>query len=145
MSLSGNNDSGFTLVEMLCACSILGLILTLALPNMNQLIERTKSQELSHQVIAQFQQARWKAMAKESETFVTLTDHKLVTVQAGQVIYKTDLPIGLHVTSNYPRNEICFEPTGQVRGGTILFHQQGKIMLRLIIQVASGLPEVNMP
>lgn len=138
MSLSRKQEAGFTLVEMLCTCSILGLVLALAIPHMGKLIAQTSLIQLRHQITSQLEQAQLLAMAKETETLVQFTNNQMIVKQNGQQISQITLPKGLQISSNYPQNQVIFRETGQVRGGTIFFYQQGLKVMRLVIQVASG-------
>jgi prepilin-type N-terminal cleavage/methylation domain-containing protein len=142
MSLETKQETGFTLVEMLCTCSILGLMLTLAIPDMSRLIDQATQVQLRHQIKTQLEHAQLEAMAKETETLVQFTNEQIITRQGEQIISQIVLPKDVQVTSNYSHNQVVFQETGQVRGGTIAISQQGYGMMKIVIQVASGTTKV---
>jgi prepilin-type N-terminal cleavage/methylation domain-containing protein len=145
MSMKRNSESGFTLVELLCTISILGLISSLALPNVSTLMANATDMQLKYQITSQLDEAQLIAMAKETEVFVRFTDHGIITVINGKIIQQSKLPNDITIVSNYHQNQVTYQETGQVRGGTIVLKRSRKDWMKVVIQVASGTTKVVFP
>jgi prepilin-type N-terminal cleavage/methylation domain-containing protein len=136
-------EAGFTFVELLCTISLLGLLTTLAVPNITNIVSKTADQQLRLAVIAQLQQAQLIAMAKEKEIGIRFTKEKMLTIEDEQVTDIIPLPEVSQIQTNYKNNEIVFQDTGQVRGGTITLSRLEKAHIKIVIQVASGVTRME--
>lgn len=142
MQVKAAKESGFTLVELLCTLSILGLIISLSVPNLSNLITNMTYLQLRYQIISQLEDAQLVAMANEMEVAVKFSNSGMTTWVEGQQKQKMEFPQNLQISSNYQGNEVIFRETGHVRGGTIFIKQNNREWMKVVIQVASGTTKV---
>ncbi|MBI5901490.1 MAG: GspH/FimT family pseudopilin [Rhodocyclales bacterium] len=61
-----NCQTGFTLVELLIAIAVLGILMSIALPNLSQMLRRIQVNSLTGELSTSFQQARNEAITKNA-------------------------------------------------------------------------------
>lgn len=142
MSVKLIREAGFTLVELLCTLSILGLIITLAVPNLSNLITNKTYHQLRYQIISQLEDAQLVAMASEVEVAVKFSNSEMTTWIDGKQKQQMEFPENIQISSNYQENKVLFRETGHVRGGTIFIKQNNREWMKVVIQVASGTTKV---
>jgi prepilin-type N-terminal cleavage/methylation domain-containing protein len=64
-------QDGFTMIEMLGVLAILGIVMIFAIPNMNQWIERSRSEAVARQIYFDLQLARSKAVRNHNNVIVS--------------------------------------------------------------------------
>lgn len=77
------HSSGFTLLEMLIAMSILAIIITIAMPGMSGFTANQRLIGSAEQVYAHLQQARSEAVARNTQVFVNFAADGTATWQYG--------------------------------------------------------------
>jgi prepilin-type N-terminal cleavage/methylation domain-containing protein len=142
MPIKKDREAGFTLVELLCTLSILGIIISLAIPNLFSLSINTTYVQLRYQIISHLEEAQLMALAREVEVSVRFSSNGMITWSDGKRLQQIEFPENLQISSNYPENEVLFRETGQVRGGTVYIKQNNKNWMKVVIQVASGTTKV---
>jgi Tfp pilus assembly protein FimT len=136
-------EAGFTLVEMLCIISILGLFCSIAVPDITALISKATYTQLRFDITSQLKEAQLLAMSKEIEVLVRFTNDDITTIENKKITKQIQLPEDIQINSNYKNNEVVFQETGQVRGGTIILKQYNKEKMKVVIQVASGTTKIQ--
>ncbi|MCH5583916.1 prepilin-type N-terminal cleavage/methylation domain-containing protein [Shimazuella sp. AN120528] len=142
MPVKNTKEAGYTLVELLCTLSIMGMLISLAVPNLSTVIAKATYLQLRYQIISQLEDAQLTAMAREIEVSVQFSNRTITTWVDGKTQYKTILPEDVKISSNYKENRVLFRKTGQVRGGTIHIKKNEKNWMDVVIQVASGTTKV---
>jgi prepilin-type N-terminal cleavage/methylation domain-containing protein len=142
MQVKRGIEAGFTVVELLCTLSVVGLLLTLALPSMSTLLAKANLSQVTYQLTAQLDEAQLLAMAYEQDVTVSFRDRVIITELAGKEHARTSLPEAIYYRTNYMQNKLTFRKTGQVRGGTIVLYRGKQVWLKVIVQVASGASRV---
>ncbi|WP_037463510.1 type II secretion system protein [Shimazuella kribbensis] len=142
MSVKAKNESGFTLVELVCTISILGLLASLAIPNLSTIITKATDNQMKYQISTQLEDAQFLAMSKEQSVVVHFTNQQIITYANQKNQHVTQLPEDIVITSNYKNNKVVFQKSGQVRGGTIVFKRNKQEWMKVVIQVASGTTKV---
>lgn len=142
MSVKRSKEAGFTLVELLCTLSVLGLVITLAVPDLSNLVTKKTYLQLRYQIISQLEDAQLVAMAREVEVAVKFSNSEMTTWIDGKQKQQMELPENLQISSNYKENKVVFRETGHVRGGTIFIKKNNREWMKVVIQVASGTTKV---
>ncbi len=139
-------QAGWSLIELIFALFLFGLITSLCLPATYTIAERVERMFLMQELAFQLQLAQMEAMSKETEVIVKLVTAKneVHIVQSGTVLRKISIFPFYRLTSNYPDQSLVYRKTGQIRGGTLFLYAGKRLVGRLVIQVASGLPKVEM-
>lgn len=141
-----SGQAGWSLIELLFTLFLFGLIASLCMPAISTISERVERMLLMQELASQLQLAQMEAMSKETEVTVKLDSAKneVHIVQNGLVLRRIRIPPLYRLTSNYPNQSLVYRETGQVRGGTLSLYTGKRLVGRLVIQVASGLPKVEM-
>jgi prepilin-type N-terminal cleavage/methylation domain-containing protein len=142
MSVRANNERGFTLVELLCTISILGLLVSLAIPNLSSIISKATYTQIKYQISSQLEDAQLLAMSKEQSVVVQFTNQQIITTANHKNYQVTSLPEGIKIISNYKNHKVTFQESGHVRGGTIVLRRSKQVWIKVVIQVASGTTKV---
>lgn len=135
-------EAGFTLVELLCTLSILGLVISLAVPNLSNLRTKATYFQLRYQIISQLEDAQLVAMASEMEVAVKFSNSGMTTWIGGKQKQEMKFPKNLQISSNYQESKVLFRENGHVRGGTIFIKRNNREWMKVVIQVASGTTKV---
>jgi Tfp pilus assembly protein FimT len=136
-------EAGYTLVEMLCIISILGLFCSIALPDITALISKATYTQLRFDISSQLKEAQLLSMSKEIEVFVRFSNDRITTIENKKITKQVQLPEDTQIDSNYKNNEVIFQETGQVRGGTIILKQYNEEKMKVVVQVASGTTKIQ--
>ena len=120
----GVRDRGFTLLEMLLALTLLGLIGAIILPSGWSILDRRIDQEARKMVV------RLNAAKREAETTGRIIDTPLPEVAVEGVAFESD------------RNSIVYYPDGSSTGGTITL-DDGEQSRQLAIDWATGKIELG--
>lgn len=89
--------------------------------------------------------AQRKAQALETEISLSVSrDGQHYSVWIGnRCLQKEMVPSGMRLQSNYPSGRIVFRRSGQARGGTFYLIDGEEKVGRVVVQVASGRPRVE--
>lgn len=145
-SPENGGQAGWSLIELLFTLFLFGLIASLCMPAISTIGERVERMLLLQELASQLQLAQTEAMSKETEVTVKLVSAKneVHIVQNEMVLRRIKIPPLYRLASNYPNQSLVYRETGQVRGGTLSLYTGKRLVGRLVIQVASGLPKVEM-
>lgn len=138
-------EGGWTLIELVLTLTLLGLLATLAVPAFLQIGERLERKLTLDALASDIRLARREAESREvvTELRIDPSGRGYRVVQGGKAIRRASVRSRFRLTSNYPSGRILFRPSGQVRGGTLWLERDGKRVGRVVIQVASGRPRVE--
>jgi Tfp pilus assembly protein FimT len=139
-------ERGWTLIELVMVIIVLGWMFSITYPAFATMGERTERQFFLGALASELSLAQTEAESREREVTVILDNaRKRITVSQGTKRQRMLLiPAKYVVTSNNPRNHINLRETGQERGGTIWLKSQGETIGRVVVQVASGHPKVEL-
>lgn len=116
-----STSSGFTLVELLIAVAVLGILTALALPSFTQWIANTKIRSTTESILAGFQLARTEAVRRNSAVQVVLgadTGWTVTHVSSGAVIQTRP------ATEGSDRVSLTITPAGAT---TVSFNGLGRV------------------
>ena len=138
-------EGGWTLIELVLTLTLLGLLATLAVPAFLQIGERLERKLTLDALASDIRLVRREAESREvvTELRIDPSGRGYRVVQGGKAIRRASVRSRFRLTSNYPSGRILFRPSGQVRGGTLWLERDGKRVGRVVIQVASGRPRVE--
>ncbi len=139
------NEGGWTLVELVLTLTLLGLLAALAVPAFFQIGERLERKLTLDALASDLRLAQREAESRETVTELRIdpSGDGYRLVREGKTFRRASLRPRYRLSSNYPSGKILFRPSGQVRGGTLWLEREGKRVGRLVIQVASGRPRVE--
>lgn len=141
----GKGESGWTLVELVLTLMLTGLLAALAIPAFNQIGERIDRELTLDRLASDIRLAQREAESREAEAEIRVdpseTGYRLL--REGETIRRTVIPARYRLKSNYPSGRLLFRPSGQARGGTFWLEWNGKRVGRVVVQVASGRPRVE--
>jgi prepilin-type N-terminal cleavage/methylation domain-containing protein len=119
---------GFTLVELLVALMITGIIATIAVPRFSGLIKNYKLTNAAMVVWLDLQRAKMMAIKQGSTMRVdfTATSYNIVRVDTATVVLSRNLSvdypnISFNTTATTPN--VSFGSTGTANGGTVVIQQ----------------------
>jgi type IV fimbrial biogenesis protein FimT len=109
-------DSGFTLLEILIACSILGILTALAVPSFSSWIARQQLRQATTELAGNFTMARTAAMSRGSSVTVTtaMTAGKATLTFGGNVFKSVTLSDRV---TNITAATVAFNAFGGRSGG----------------------------
>ncbi|SDW09201.1 prepilin-type N-terminal cleavage/methylation domain-containing protein [Marininema mesophilum] len=138
-------QQGWTLVELSLTLAMIGLLAILALPAFVQWGDRLDRELFLGGLAADLRFAQTQARLTEEETLLVLdaSKHRYTVKQGDHLLRNEKIPSRFQLTSNYPRSRVIFRRSGQVRGGTFVLYTRGKRVGRVVVQVASGRPRVE--
>lgn len=110
------HDNGFTLLEILIACSILGILTAMAVPSFSAWIARQQLRQATTELAANYTMARTAAMSRGSAVTVTtaMTGGKATLTFGGNVFKPVTLS---ERVANITPATIAFNPFGSRSGG----------------------------
>jgi prepilin-type N-terminal cleavage/methylation domain-containing protein len=98
-----HNDKGFTLVELMVAICVVGILSALAVPNMVSWRSRAQFSGTVSQLIGDLQMAKSRAIKEHVDVVVNFSDtgksYTLSYVVSGQKILSRDLPSSITITN----------------------------------------------
>ena len=110
------NDSGFTLLEILIACSILGILTAMAVPSFSLWIARQQLRQATTELAGNYAMARTAAMSRGAGVTVTtaMTGGKATLTFGGNVFKPVTLS---ERVTNITAATVGFNPFGTRSGG----------------------------
>ncbi len=110
------HDSGFTLLEILIACSILGILTAMAVPSFSLWIARQQLRQATTELAGNYSMARTAAMSRGSGVTVTtaMTGGKATLTFGGNVFKPVTLS---ERVTNITAATVGFNPYGLRSGG----------------------------
>ncbi|SFJ07216.1 GspH/FimT family pseudopilin [Thermoflavimicrobium dichotomicum] len=137
-------EAGWTVVELLLTLIILSCLLLLAVPAVSEMGKRVEQALLLDLLSSDIQLAQMEALSRQKEVKIEFSPDMLQIVQEKRYLHRTKLPANYRIQTNFPNQSLYFRETGQAVGGTIRL-LQGEIMVgKIIVQVASGRPKVEL-
>lgn len=142
--MSGN-EGGWTLVELVLTLTLIGLLTSLAIPAFYQMGDRLERKLTLDSLASDIRLAQREAESRESVTELRIdpAGNGYRVMRGGKTIRRASVRPRYRLISNYPSNRILFRPSGQVRGGTLWLERNGERVGRVVLQVASGRPRVE--
>lgn len=138
-------EGGWTLIELVLTLTLIGLLASLAIPAFSQIGERMDRKLILDCLASDIRLAQREAESRESATEIRIdpSGSGYRVLQNGKTIRHNSFRPRYRLKSNYPSGRILFRPSGQVRGGTLWLERNGKRVGRVVLQVASGRPRVE--
>lgn len=133
------------MIELILTLALLGLLVALAIPTFTELGTFIEKQMFLQLLAADLSYAQTQATSEEAEVrvwFDTQTGH-VITTKNDQLLRQINIPRRFHIRTNFAGNQLIFRTTGQSIGGTIWLQQGTEVVGKLVIQVASGVPRLE--
>lgn len=134
------------MVELALTLALAGLLTSLALPAFVQWGDRLEREQFLGLLAEEIRLAQKVASVREMETFLQVdAEGREYSIYWGKkILRKEKVPARYQLESNYPSHRLVFRPSGQARGGTFRLVKNGETVGRVVVQVASGRPRVEM-
>gem|GEM_PF-3798120 len=142
---TGNQDAGFTMLEIIIIMVIIGVALAILTPAFNNYLQGIEVKTDQRKVINLLEVARNKAITTGKEQVVGIKNGNLVILKPDE----KEETLEVKTTALWPiegSQEITFYPDGTSSGGSFLFTYQDTGKLILSINQVTGKPlwdEVN--
>ncbi|WP_380164249.1 GspH/FimT family pseudopilin [Kroppenstedtia sanguinis] len=132
-------------MELSLTLILAGLITSLALPAFAQWGDRLEQEQFMELFSEDIRLAQREASVREEVTFLQVdTKGGVYSIHRGEERLREEkVPARYRLESNYPSHRLVFQPSGQARGGTFRLKKNGKTVGRIVVQVASGRPRVE--
>lgn len=130
--MENKTQSGFTLIELMIVIALLTLIVSIALPNFNQLVASNRLQAQADQIEGLLQYARNQAIAGRRNYEINIDDQRWwvaasADVKSGTAVEKEhEMPTAI-VVSRKPAEKITFNPNGSANGQNIVLCAAGQL------------------
>lgn len=134
------------MIELVLTLTLLGLLIALALPTFTSLGEYVEKEMFLKLLASDLTYAQTQAVSYEEEIIV-LFDTKagwVITKKQGQLLRKIKIPYHFRLETNFAQNQIIFRDSGQSIGGTIRLMSGERLIGKILVQVASGVPRVEL-
>lgn len=138
--------AGFSLLEMLVVLSLLGIILTIALPSYSHYASNQRALSVAHTLASDLQVAEQEAVTRRAAVTVRVSPAdaacpggpvaSYVLGQGDTVIKRACFPSD--VTWAVPRSELVLQPTGVPRAGLTLAVESIRTGKRFSVTAAAG-------
>ena len=130
-------EQGFTLVEILLAVILIGLVVGIILPNFNQLLESVEQKSAQRQVVNLLQKLKSKAITAGQKQRVSIKEQQFIYyTQAGE---KMTVEHGIKAIKLQSGSQpICFYPNGSSSGGQLLLITDQGLKIRIKIDKITG-------
>lgn len=123
-----NDEQGFSLVELVTVVAIIGLVVTLAVPNLLALSRRMQTDLFARELASELRQARQLAMAQRDRVYLVFDrERRAILAQVGQDrvlhhIFQYD-DRAMDVDEPSAGSDLVFHPSGRsATATTIHFH-----------------------
>ncbi|EGK13034.1 hypothetical protein HMPREF9374_1187 [Desmospora sp. 8437] len=138
-------EEGWSLVELSLTLALAGLLTSLALPAFVQWGDRLEQEQFMELFSEEIRMTQREASVREEVTFLQLDSkgRKYSIHRGKERLREAKVPARYRLDSNYPSHRLVFQPSGQARGGTFRLMKNGKTVGRIVVQVASGRPRVE--
>ncbi len=134
------------MIELILTLSLFGLLVSLALPTFTRFGEYIEKEMFLKLLASDLEYAKMQAMSYEEEIVVSF-DTKLgwvLTKKNDQILRRIKIPYHFQIETNFVQDQIVFRHTGQSLGGTIQLKSGERLIGKILVQVASGLPKVEL-
>lgn len=134
------------MIELILTLLLFGLLVSLALPTFTRFGEYVEKEMFLKLLASDLEYAKMQAMSSEEEMIVyfdTATGW-IITKKSDQIVRKLKIPYHFELETNFAQNRIIFRHTGQSVGGTIQLRSGRRLIGKILVQVASGLPKVEL-
>ncbi|MTI70173.1 MAG: hypothetical protein FH751_07980 [Firmicutes bacterium] len=131
------NNSGFTIIELICIVAILGIIITLTIPNMKF---SYGIKLYAVQLCSDIRHVRVKKMTEGKDYKIYIDDNFYEIRKGIKTIKRVDLPKDIKIISNYRKKYINFTYRGApvVSGSINIFDEKQNRYFQITIVPASG-------
>lgn len=146
MKMMRKGEEGWSMIELILTLTLFGLLVSLALPTFTRFGEYIEKEMFLKLLASDLEYAKMQAISYEEEIIVYFdTQYGWVkTKKNDQILRKIKIPYHFKITTNFAQDQIIFRHTGQSLGGTIQLKSGQRLIGRILVQVASGLPKVEL-
>lgn len=138
------SEAGWTITELMFTLTILGFLLTIAVPALSSIGEHIEKGLFLHFLSTDIELAQMEAISRQEEVAVLIKSQVVEVIQTNHVVRRVMIPKRYILKSNYNGGCILFRKTGQVQGGTVWLYKGEEQVGLIKIQVASGRPKVEL-
>ncbi|PTX65024.1 type II secretory pathway pseudopilin PulG [Melghirimyces profundicolus] len=133
------------MVELTVTLALVGLLTALVLPAFVQMGDRLERERFLELLAEDVRLAQREARARETETFLQVEGEgtSYSVYRGNSRLRREKVPGKMRLESNYPSGRLVFRKSGQIRGGTVRLMDGGKPAGKVVVQVASGRPRVE--
>lgn len=134
------------MIELILTLLLFGLLVSLALPTFTRFGEYVEKEMFLKLLASDLEYAKMQAVSYEEEIVVRFDTESgwVKTMRKDQVLRKIKIPYHFRVETNFAQDQIVFRHSGQSLGGTIQLRSGKRLIGKVLVQVASGLPKVEL-
>lgn len=134
------------MIELILTLLLFGLLVSLALPTFTRFGEYVEKEMFLKLLASDLEYAKMQAMSSEEEmtVYFDTATRWIFTKKSDQIVRKLKIPYHFKLETNFAQNRIIFRHTGQSVGGTIQLKSGPRLIGKILVQVASGLPKVEL-
>lgn len=136
------SEGGWTLVELVCTLSLMGLITSMAYPQLISFAKQMEEELFVKLLVDELYYARTQAIGYEQDITVQWQSRQMIVRSGTQELRQLQIPAHLRLLTNFPNNAIRYHSSGQAKGGTIQLLRDKELVAKIVLQVASGIPKV---
>jgi type IV fimbrial biogenesis protein FimT len=108
---------GFTLLELVVVLSLVGVLLSIALPRLDRLHDSITVERAAQEIVSAHQRARILAIARSRSTVLTVGPNQLsIQLRGADTIWSTSGPQAMGVSLSGPPRTMTFSPVGMTMG-----------------------------
>lgn len=133
-------------MELILTLMLFGLLVSLALPTFTRFGEYVEKEMFLKLLASDLEYAKMQAVSSEEEIIVQFDTKNgwVKTKKENQILRKIKIPHHFQIKTNFAHDQIIFRHTGQSLGGTIQLRNGERLIGNVLVQVASGLPKVEL-
>jgi Tfp pilus assembly protein FimT len=139
-------EEGWSMVELILTLTLFGLLIALALPTFTRFGEYVEKEMFLKLLASDLAYAQTQAISTEADIIVSFdTKAGWVLVSRDRIMLRRlKIPYHFRLQTNFARDQLIFRHTGQSVGGTIQLKSGERMIGKIAIQVASGVPRVEL-
>ncbi|WP_264689892.1 GspH/FimT family pseudopilin [Moraxella bovis] len=99
---------GFSLVELIIVVVIIGVIATIAAPNINRSLESQRNKSTAQTIVAAMKEARAESMMRRQDVTLTLTGNNATLTVAGTTLKNFNINTSTPVTTSSGATTVVF-------------------------------------
>lgn len=147
--MNGRRDPGFTLLELLVALAIVGMLLRITIPVLASAYDAWRLRKLSHEVVFMLREARGAALEGDASAFIMDITQRLFSAEGRSRPMRLPSSVSVKVSaagelSDETRASIAFEPDGTSSGGEVTL-RSGNLEQTIRVDWLSSQIEIQEP